>query len=254
MSTACVATNCDMRSYGRKAARLARHELVKFGGLANAFTHVITISQLQYDVSHDYVAPGVAWRRVDNPIDAENPGLKSHVGEDFLFVGRVSTEKGIAHFCEAARRAGVVATIAGDGPLMGELKEKYPDARFLGWKSPSELRGIMRAARVLVFPSVWYEGQPLTVYEALAQGTPVIVSDACAGREAVAHGENGLWFRSADADSLAGALRELGNDQSAARMSANAWRKYWDAPLSMERHLDSTEKVYAEALASAPNR
>jgi glycosyltransferase involved in cell wall biosynthesis len=34
-------------------------------------------------------------------------------------------------------------------------------------------------------------------------GTPVIVSDACAGREAVTDGENGFWFRSGDAASLA---------------------------------------------------
>ncbi len=249
MSLACATTNCDAKSYGRKLARLARHELVLRGGMASAFSHIITISQLQYEVSRDYVAPGVEWRRVDNPIEADNPGQKAGVGADYLFVGRVSTEKGIAHFCEAARRAGVVATIAGDGSLMDELKAKYPDARFLGWKSPAELRDIMRAARALVFPSVWYEGQPLTVYEALAQGTPVIVSDVCAGREAIAHGENGLWFRSADADSLAGALREMSDDAQAARMSENAWRRYWDAPLTMERHLDATEKVYGEALA-----
>ena len=254
MSLSCVTTNCDARSYARKVARLARHELLRFGGLADAFSHVITISDLQYRVSRDYVAPGVEWCRVDNPIDAIDPGPRSRIGEDFLFVGRVSTEKGIAHFCEAARRAGVTATIAGDGPLMGELRQKYPDARFLGWKSPAELGDIMRAARALVFPSVWYEGQPLTVYEALARGAPVVVSDACAGREAVVDGENGFWFKSADADSLAAALRKLKDDATAARMSENAWRRYWSAPLTMARHLDATEDVYARALATARRR
>ena len=66
------------------------------------------------------------------------------------------------------------------------MEKEFPQARFLGWRSPQEVRSLLRAARALVFPSVWYEGQPLSVYEALALGTPVIVSDLCAGREAVA--------------------------------------------------------------------
>ena len=37
-------------------------------------------------------------------------------------------------------------------------------------------------------------------------------------------------------------------------MSANAQRMYWQAPLTMARHLDATEKVYAEALAAARGR
>jgi glycosyltransferase involved in cell wall biosynthesis len=79
----------------------------------------------------------------------------------------------------------------------------------------------------------------------------VIVSDVCAGREAVENGENGLWFRSADADSLADALRTLRDDDTAARMSAAAWCRYWAEPLTLARHLDATENVYAEALATA---
>ena len=64
----------------------------------------------------------------------------------------------------------------------------------------------MRAARTLVFPSLWYEGLGLTALEAKAMGTPVIVSDICAAREQIADGAEGLWFRSGDAASLAGAL------------------------------------------------
>ena len=113
----------------------------------------------------------------------------------------------------------------------------------------------MRRARALVFPSVWYEGQPLTVYEALAVGTPVIVSDACAGREAVSDGETGLWFRSGDAESLAGRLRAVQDDALAARMSRAAYSQYWAAPLTMERHLDALAGVYAAVLReAAPSR
>ncbi len=250
MSLECVTTNCDARSYARKLARLARHELAQMGGLTDAFSHIVTISQLQYEVAHRYVAPAAQWRRVDNPIDAQRPEPRRRAADDFLYVGRLSTEKGVAHFCEAARRAGVVATIVGDGPLRGSLSAAYPEARFLGWRRADELPAIFDRARALVFPSVWYEGQPLTVYEALARGTPVIVSDVCAGREAIVDGENGLWFRSGDPSDLAAALTKLSDDATARRMSEAALARYWSAPLTMDRHLDAIEAVYAEAIAA----
>ncbi len=251
LSAACVSTHCDSKTYGHKLLRVARAGFVVLGGLKAACPHVVTISQLQHDVTRDYMPSGATWHRVDNPIDAEDLGPKPEAGADFIFVGRLSREKGVEYFCEAARRAGVAAVIVGDGPMADELRARYPEARFVGWKTPDETRALMRAARALAFPSVWYEGQPLTVYEALAMGTPVIVSDVCAGREAVANGENGLWFKSADADSLALALKQLTDDAEAARMTRNAYRGYWAAPLTMDRHLDAIEKVYDAALADA---
>ncbi len=84
----------------------------------------------------------------------------------------------------------------------------------------------MRAARALVFPSLWYEGQPLTVMEAKAMGTPVVVSDGCAGREEIEDGVAGLWFANGDADALASALTRLGDDLLAARLSRGAHQSF----------------------------
>jgi len=82
-------------------------------------------------------------------------------------------------------------------------------------------------------------------------GTPVIVSDACARREAVTDGENGFWFRSGDAASLAAQLRELSDDGLAGRMRGAAYSRYWAAPLTMDRHLDRLLDVYGRAAAEA---
>ncbi len=249
LSTACITCNCDGRSYPRKILRMGRQVLVdQFSGLKQ-IKHIITISQLQEDIMRPNLPDDACFHRVHNPISVSNPGSKTgSVKGDFLFVGRVSTEKGIAHFCEAAKLANVTPVIVGDGPLMSELKAKYPDAKMLGWKNPDEVSQLMREARALVFPSIWYEGQPLTVYEALANGTPVIVSDVCAGREAVKDGENGLWFKSADVASLASALTRMSDDSTATEMSRNAYNHYWAAPLSMDLHLDTLAGVYATAL------
>lgn len=244
MSMSCIATNCDSRSYAHKAMRVGRQVLINHAGLRKAFGHVIMISALQQDVSQPFMRDGVTYYRVSNPVDIENPGPKAEHGGSFLFVGRLSREKGIEHFCEAARLAGVEAVIAGDGPMRDELKARYREAKFLGWQQPADVLRLLREARALVFPSVWYEGQPLTVLEALGMGTPVIVSDVCAGREAVSDGRTGLWFKSSDAADLARALRALSDDGVAASMSRAAYEDYWAAPPSLDRHLDAIEEVY----------
>ncbi len=250
MSPGCIAHNCDSRSYSRKLMRVGRHALMRqASGLYETARHVIAISKLQRDAIAPYL-PKARFYDVANPIDVADAGPKeAPASGDFLFVGRLSAEKGPRYFAEAARLAGVSPVFVGDGPERQELARKFPEAVFLGWRSPAEARDLMRAARALVFPSVWYEGQPLTVYESLALGTPVIVSDICAGREAVRHGENGLWFRCADPGSLAQAMRDLLDDSIAQRMAQAAHAKYWADPMTLERHLDAVAAVYESVRA-----
>lgn len=257
MSASCLSTNCDAQSYPRKLLRVVRHAgLEHVARLPELFAHVVTISDLQESVVAEHLPRGTRFHRVDNPISVAKAPLREGPPGDFLFVGRISTEKGAPIFAEAARRAGVRAAFVGDGERAASLREHYPEARMLGWRDAAGVQALMREARALVFPSVWYEGQPLTVYEALACGAPVIVSDACAGREAVEDGETGFWFRSGDADALAAHLRALSEDGLAERMGRAAHARYWAAPLSLDAHLDRLGEVYATVMrdAASPSR
>lgn len=252
MSADCVTTHCDARSYPRKLIRVVRHAaLDHVAGMRTLFPHVITISALQEEVVSRHLPSGTRFHRVDNPISVIQGPPRSTPPGEFLFVGRISTEKGAPVFAEAARRAGVRAVFLGDGPGAAALEAAYPEVQILGWKDEAEVQTLMRQARALVFPSVWYEGQPLTVYEALASGLPVLVSDACAGREAVVDGETGFWFRSSDVDALAAHLVRLKDDAVAAQMGRAAYDRYWANPLTLDRHLDRIEAVYDAVLTDA---
>jgi glycosyltransferase involved in cell wall biosynthesis len=255
MSAACMVTNCDARSYPRKIARMIRHAgLAHVAKLPELFAHVVTISDLQESVVRPLMPRGTVFHRVDNPIAVAQAPRHDGAPGDFLFVGRISTEKGAPIFAEAARQAGARAVFVGDGPQRDALAARYPEAVMLGWRDPAGVQALMRQARALVFPSVWYEGQPLTVYEALACGTPVVVSDACAGREAVVDGETGFWFRSVDPEALAAHLRRLSDDGLAARMGRAAHDRYWAAPLSLDAHLDRLQGVYEMVMREAAGR
>lgn len=91
-------------------------------------------------------------------------------GPIWLYVGRVAVEKNI----EAFLKFDLPGTryVVGDGPLLSELRRKYPDVRFVGMKSGRELAHFYAAADVVVFPSRT-DTFGLVLLEALASGVPV---------------------------------------------------------------------------------
>ena len=253
LSAACWTTNCDSRSAARKVWRNVRLSVAKHvAHLPEAFADYIAISDFQQEIVAPLVPKDARLHRVDNPVSVPDLGRKPHPAQgDIIFVGRLSPEKGAFVFAEAARKAGIRPTYVGDGPLAGEIAQRYPEARLLGWTDTAGVQAAMRGARALVFPSLWYEGQPLTVLEAKGLGLPVVVSDACAGREEVEDGVTGLWFKSADTDDLARALVALRDDARVTAMSHAAYDAYWRDPPTLERHVARITGIYSEILARA---
>ena len=256
LSAACLASNCDSRGYSRKLWRAARHAVMeRVARLPETFPDIVAISRFQIEAVGHHLPEGARVHLISNPIGVSPLGPKP-AGQrgPLTFVGRISPEKGPLLFAEAARRAGVEALFVGEGPMLGELKRRYPEVETLGWQGPEAVHRILRAAGALVFPSIWYEGQPLTVLEAKALGTPVIVSDGCAGRDCVEDGVTGLWFRRNDPANLAEALLRFGRADVDA-MSLAAYEAYWAAPATLDLHVAAIVGLYRGLLpASEPLR
>lgn len=137
-----------------------------------------------------------------------------------LYFGRLSAEKGVDVLLRALARAagneGVpvdwTLQIAGDGPVRAELEGLAAElgvagrVRFLGFKTGTELRSLIKGARFSVVPSTWHENMPFSVVESLAAGTPVIGSRMGGIPELVADGRTGFTFASGSVDELADLL------------------------------------------------
>ena len=253
LSARCWATNCDSRSYTRKLWRNVRSTVMEHvAHLPEVFSDIICISDFQRSAIGSMLPAGPRIHLVSNPIATTDLGPKPDpTAGEIVFIGRISPEKGTLVYAEAARRLGLIPVFVGDGPAREELVARYPEARVLGWQSHDAVRDHMRNARALVFPSLWYEGQPLTVLESLSLGTPVIVSDGCAGRDAVADRSSGLWFRSGDAGDLARAMSELSVDAFAARLSRGAHEAFWADPPSLARHTRALLGIYGNLVAGS---
>ena len=87
-----------------------------------------------------------------------------------LFVGRVSYEKNIEAFLQLDLPGTKV--VCGVGPLLAQLKERFPLARWVGVLPRDELARLYASADVFVFPS-HADTFGLVMLEAMACGTPV---------------------------------------------------------------------------------
>jgi glycosyltransferase involved in cell wall biosynthesis len=126
-----------------------------------------------------------------------DPGCGSGQGGYALFVGRLTEEKGIRTLLGAWERLGesLPLKIAGDGPLVEEVRQacaSNSEIEYVGPKPRAEVLALMKDASFLVFPSVWYEGFPMTIAEAYASGLPVIASNLGSMASIVKDGVTGL--------------------------------------------------------------
>jgi len=138
----------------------------------------------------------------------------------FLFAGKFIPKKRVMDLLEAAATVPEARVVlVGDGPLRPQLEERAsrPDLKgrveFAGFKNQQELPAYMAAADCLVLPSDGTETWGLIVNEAMACGTPAIVSTACGCEpDLIEEGNTGYSFPMGDVDALAKRMRSfIGN-------------------------------------------
>lgn len=123
----------------------------------------------------------------------------------YLYVGRLSEEKGAATLLEVASRLPYKLKVAGGGPLAEEFRATYKDCKnieFLGHCSAAEVAELLSKAVCSVYPSEWYENNPLSVIESLCAGTPVIGANIGGIPELIDNNISGYIFTSGNKDEL----------------------------------------------------
>jgi glycosyltransferase involved in cell wall biosynthesis len=152
-----------------------------------------------------------------------------------VYIGRLSPEKGLRVLLEAWRALPEIPLeIIGEGPLRDEIREAIGSSdlahvRLVGALPHDEALARVAGAGMLVFPSLWYEGLPFAIVEALASGVPVIASRLGAQAEVVRDGVSGLLVTPGDARALADAVRRLATtDGLAERLADGARREFME--------------------------
>lgn len=170
------------------------------------------------------------------PLD-EFPRAPLPASPAVLMLARITAEKGIHEFLEAARRVHQLVPelpirLAGMFEPGGITKADFSreaeaaGVEYLG--ALDDVRPAIEAASIYVLPS-WHEGTPRSVLEAMAMGRAIITSDARGCRETIEDGVQGRLVPVRDAAVLADAILDLAGDPSlVVEMGAAARRRAED--------------------------
>ncbi len=146
-------------------------------------------------------------------------------------VTRLHESKGNAYLVEAARlvldrKPSAKFVVVGEGPLREPLEAQARQLglgdRFVFVGFVRDVAGVLSAFDLSVFPSLW-EGTPLTVFEALASGKPIVATDADGLLDVLTDRHDARIVPRRDAAALADAILDLMNDPvERARLAAAA--------------------------------
>lgn len=226
--------------------------------LFGEYAAVVTASRHMRD---EYVRNGAPAERVHAlPLFPTLAGHAVEPPEEFrvAFLGRMTPVKGGDLLIRAVARAkeqtgaAIAVTMAGDGPRRAEWARLAAslgvDADFPGWVGEADKVELLRSASLLAVPSVWPEPFGLVGLEAGVFGVPSIAFDVGGIGEWLSDGVNGILV-SGDpptADALAAGLVSAVRHPSALR-GMRAGARLAAERMSLIRHLDSVERVLAEA-------
>ncbi len=172
-----------------------------------------------------------------------------------LYLGRLTSEKGVGHLMAAWPQVGAGRTlkVVGGGDLEAQVRATV-GVDYLGFKSAPEVAAILASVAYMVVPSVWYEGFPRTIVEAYAAGVPVLASRIGSLAEVVVDGETGLLFNPGDASDLAAKLRWAEAHPADMLAMGRKARLLYEQRYSPEQNLRQLLGIYEDARLDFENR
>jgi glycosyltransferase involved in cell wall biosynthesis len=206
-----------------------------------------------FSVDNDYFEARSRAARQDRRAARQQLGIPSD-GPLFLFAGKLMPIKQpielLAAFQQASGAGRAHLAYAGDGPLAEELGAAVRSSglqesvHMLGFRNQSELPAIYGASDVLVVPSTM-DAWGLVVNEAMACGTPCVVSDQV-GAAPDLIGDPACIFRAGAVGELASILRRLIEDPAeidGLRQRAVSRIDGWGLPNTVDATLSAMEAV-----------
>ena len=170
-------------------------------------------------------------------------------------IGRFAVQKNhallIEAFAQVRADAPLYLLLVGGGELENAVREHVAGlglqsrVRFLGVRA--DVADILRASDVFVLSSRW-EGNPMSVMEAMAAGLPVVSTAVGGVPELVQEGATGLLVPSEDTGALACALQALVDDPARRQAMGAAARQHAIAHFDIRHTVRGYEQLYESLL------
>lgn len=183
---------------------------------------------------------------VNNGVDSAPaiPVARSPGALRVLTLGRISQARHPALFARLAQRlrgSGLEFCWIGGGECEDEALLRASGVRLSGWLERDLARRELAAADIYLQTSLW-EGMPVAVLEAMAQGMPVVVSNVTGNRDLVQHGVTGLIAN--NEDEFVACIQALAQDASWRRQLGQAASQQVREQYSLQQMVEHMYKVY----------
>jgi sugar transferase (PEP-CTERM/EpsH1 system associated) len=167
-------------------------------------------------------------------------------------IGRLVAVKDHATFVDSlaslrSRGRRCKALVAGDGPLMGALRERVAahqlaeDVSFLG--NRPDIHTVLAACDIFVLTST-SEGLPNTILEAMATALPVVSTRVGGAEELVDEGSTGFLVTPGNPEAVADAIEGLARDERLRLAMGVAGRRRAVDEFSLETMTTAYENMY----------
>lgn len=173
-----------------------------------------------------------------------------------LYVGKLSTGKGLHVLYEAARvlikRIPAVRFVLAGSPGTGFIPppaDLRAHLELRGRLSADQVDRLMRRATVLVLPSVWPEPLSRVILEGMSAGVPIVATDAGGSQEALEHEVSGLIIPAADPPALAAAVERVITDPALGERLGNTARSTYAGTFGADVLVPSVIRLYEDLCA-----
>lgn len=174
-----------------------------------------------------------------------------HKGGYALFVGKLVKYKGIETLLKAwdSLNDTIPLKVVGQGPLEILFKSSLPNnVEYLGSLPRDKVVNLMQNASLLIFPSEWYEGFPMTVTESFATGLPVVASSIGGIPEIVKDGYSGWNFAPENFHDLARIVQQAWSNPTELQHRGIMARKQYEDNYSQEKNYQMMLNIYQTAI------
>ncbi|MEQ9220312.1 MAG: glycosyltransferase family 4 protein [Cyclobacteriaceae bacterium] len=188
-------------------------------------------------------------------IDKSTEGINEQNGNYYLFIGRLTEEKGILDLVKTWIDYNVKyeLQIIGDGDLSEVIINKIDqqsNIKFLGKQDHNQVLKKLRSCKALIFPSIWYEGFPMTIVESFSVGKPVITANIGNQSFIVKNSFNGLHYDHFNSESLVTVLETLNDEHLYQRLCKNAFEDFMEN-YTEKRNYEILMSIYTSIIKKA---
>ena len=184
-----------------------------------------------------------------------DPSVGTGKGGFALFVGRLSSEKGIETLLQAWQQLSsrLPLKIIGNGPMAFQVEnmaQTHEKIEWLGQQPHAEVLSLIGQATLVVMPSIWYETFGRTIVESYVKGTPVVASRLGVMTDLVVEGRTGLFFKPGDSNDLVAKVNQLLDDPKLLKTMRLAARKEYEKFYTASRNYTMLMDIYDKAISN----